>query len=204
MYFSHGRAFFDLDVDSGRYGRFLTGDIDPAGTGKITVTGFSAHDYKGYAEIYVPLEDETYRSVAIVRDEDIGEFWDAVRDGWIEQLDIESPQTWAPAAVLRTGADGTATMQLPAGDYLFCWAWPGQVVDCTYEDVTAGQDRILEGWGFEDEAFFTERTEQQSADLLQAIADCGTPQSRVHCSTREQYDQANQLYKETGEYPEDW
>lgn len=204
VYFSFGRAFFDVDVDSGRYGRFLAGDTHPAGTGKITLAGFTARDYRGYAEIYLPLGAEDYRAVAVVKDEDVGLFWDAVRGGWFEQFDFESPQTWAPAELLRTGADGTATAHLPAGDYLFCWVHSDRIVDCTHEDVTAGQDRILEGWGVENVGYLTERTEQQSVDLLEAIAACGTSHAPLHCATYEQYDQARQHYKETGEYPEDW
>ena len=195
VYFSRGRAFFGLGAYSGLYSRFLTGDIHPPGTGRVTVAGFSGKD-AGVAEILVPFDQEIRGTVAVVKDEDIGEFWDAVEDGWWQQLDRESPPTWAPATLLVTGADGTVTTELAAGDYLFCYNY-----SCIYEDVTAGQDRILQPWGGEGQHFVIEHTEPESALLLEAIATCGTRNPRLFCATSEQYDRARQHYRDTGEFP---
>ena len=199
VYFSRGRAFF---VDSGRYGRFLTGDIHPPGTGNVTVAGFNPHVNQDHTRILVPFGQGS-GAVAAVKDEDIGEFWDAVNEGWFQQIDYESPLTWAPATLLITGADGTVTTELAAGDYLFCRMLFFGKSDCIYEDVTAGQDRILEPWSIEGMHYLGEHTESGSALLFEAIATCGTNPRRP-CVTREQYTRARQHYRDTGEYPEGW
>ena len=199
VYFSRGRAFFGLAADSGRYSRFLASDIHPPGTGRVTVAGFITADTEEYGLVYVPFDQERRQAVAVVNDEDIGEFWDAVTDGWERRLDLESPPTWAPATMLTTGADGTVTAELAAGDYLFCSRWSARLADCIYQDVTAGQDRILQPWNIEGQRYLYELTESESAGLLEAIAACET-NPRPRCATREQYEH----YKDTGEPPEVW
>ena len=83
----------------------------------------------------------------MVKDEDIGEFWEAVRAIELSQADPTSAEAWGPATLLRTGADGTVRTELAAGDYLFCAVWNSEhgrgIRDCTYQDVTVGQDRVL-------------------------------------------------------------
>ena len=209
VYFSRGRAFFDLDLDSGRYGRFLAGDTHPPGTGKVTVTGFVPMDYKGFAEVLVPLGGDASWAVAVVADEDIGQLWEAVDGGWHEQTDFESPSTWAPATLLVTGPDGALTAELDAGDYLFCAPFRltlrrTEFGDCTYEDVTAGQDRVLYLMFRESSMQITELTEQSSVALVRALTACGTPQQTVSCASRAQYERARQQYEDTGDWPDDW
>ena len=147
-----------------------------------------------------------YWIVVVVKDEDISRFWQAVSEGWIEQLDFESPPTWAPATLLRTGPDGTVTANLDAGDYLFCTPRRTGFGDCTYEDVTAGQHRILTQSFHAAYHFLAELTEQNSAALVKAMAGCGTSQDLdpAGCASREEYVRALRHYQDTGDWPEDW
>ena len=138
----------------------------------------------------------------MVKDEDIGQFLEAVSDGWFEQLDFESPPTWAPATLLRTGPDGTVTADLDAGDYLFCG--PYRIPDCTYEDVTAGQHRILYRRILEGRSWLVGLDRANSVALVEAMAACDTPQETLPCRSREQYEKARQHLQDTGEWPEDW
>ena len=201
VYFSHGRAFFHTGAESERYDRFLAGATHLAGTGRITFTGFDERDnYSTSGVVRVFLDDVYTWTLAVVEDADVGAFWDAVHAGWNEQWDLELPHTWAPARLLSTGADGAASADLAAGDYLFCWPNRDGVGPCTYQDVTAGQDRILLGWTLESYGGLTELTEQQSADLLHTMATCTPP----WCATREQYERATAHFWETGDYPDDW
>ncbi len=201
VYFSRGRAFFNTDADSGRYGRFLAGDTHPPGTGTITFTGFSQRDlHDGGGVVRVFWDDEHRWPLAVIEDADIGAFWDAVQAGWNQQWDLASPDTWAPARLLSTGADGTASADLAAGDYLFCEPHRYGVGPCIYQDVTAGQDRILYAWAVESYGGLTELTEQQSADLLHTMATCEPP----WCATHEQYERASAHFRETGDWPDDW
>ena len=205
VYFSRGRAFFDLDLDSGRYGRFLAGDTHPPGTGKVTHTGFMHVMSPTFGQVKVPLGGDRPWTVAVVKDEDIGEFFEAVSDGWFEQLDFESPPTWAPATLLRTGPDGTATADLDAGDYLFCITYQnGTGGDCTYEDVTAGQHRILYRHIIESSSWLVELDRANSVALVEAMAACDTPQETVWCRSRARYEKARQHRQDTGDWPEDW
>ena len=204
VYFSRGRAFFDVDLDSGHYGRFLAGDTHPPGTGKVTLTGFGAFYTDTDGQILVPLGSDGHWLVAVVKDEDIGQFFEAVSEGWIEQLDFESPPTWAPATRLRTGPDGAVTADLDAGDYLFCAPHRFDFFDCTYEDVTVGQHRILTYLHFENGAQLAELDRANSVALVKAMAACGTPQATVYCVPRKQYEKALQHYQDTGDWPENW
>ena len=211
VYFSRGRAFYDLDLDSGRYGRFLAGDTHPPGTGKVTHTGFMHVMSPTFGQVKVPLGGDRPWTVAVVKDEDIGEFFEAVSDGWFEQLDFESPPTWAPATLLRTGPDGTATADLDAGDYLFCTPNNTDFSDCTYEDVTAGQHRILYRHHrilyrhiVEGRSWLVELDRANSVALIEVMAACDTPQATVWCRSRERYEKARQHLQDTGDWPENW
>ena len=208
VYFSHGRAFFG--VAGGRYARFEAGETHPAGTGKVTFTSEHNREYFGtLREMRILLDQDNFRHYVIVEDADIGEFWEAVYAGWrpgeVSQLSRPADE---PATLVRTGPDGTAIRELPAGDYLFCAVWlhdGGVGFDaCTYEDVTAGQDRMI--YGSRDEAFgfLDELNEQRSAQILEELATCNPSGEPYWCATEGQWQQARQHYKETGQPPDGW
>ena len=207
VYFSRGRAF--LGVGRDWYQRFSGGDSRSGGTGNVTFTGDSLGIEPADGEVLVLWGEDRYGDLAVVKDEDIGEFWEAVRAIELSQADPQSAGAWAPATLLRTGADGTVRTELAAGDYLFCavWNWEhgGGIIDCTYEDVTVGQDRVLNltsgGGESEQLAFLSELPEQQSAQLLEFRATCEMPR----CFTSEQWELLRQYYHqrldETGRFP---
>ena len=213
VYFSRGRAFFS--VDGGRYARFVAGETHPEGTGKVTLTGYryGAEYFDHQREVPLLLDQDHFRLYAIVEDADIGEFWEAVRSGWRPDHDAVSQLSGPaekPATLVRTGADGTATAELPAGDYLFCDVGllddgvVGRVAPCTYEDVTAGQDRMIYDWSNENGGYLNELNEPSSAQIREEMTTCN-PSGEPHwCATTQQWQQARQHYEETGQAPAGW
>ena len=213
VYFSRGRAFFS--VDGGRYARFVAGETHPEGTGKVTLTGYryGAEYFDHQREVPLLLDQDHFRLYAIVEDADIGEFWEAVRSGWRPDPDAVSQLSGPaekPATLVRTGADGTATAELAAGDYLFCDVGllddgvVGRVAPCTYEDVTAGQDRMIYDWSNENGGYLNELNEPSSAQIREEMTTCN-PSGEPHwCATTQQWQQARQHYEETGQAPAGW
>ena len=211
VYLSRGRAFFG--VDGGRYARFVAGETHPEGTGKVTFTGYlhGSEYFDTMRELPILRDQDNFGHYVIVEDADIGEFWEAARGGWrpgeVSQLSRPADE---PATLVRTGPDGTAIRELPAGDYLFCAVRlfddgvVGRVYPCTYEDVTAGQDRMIYTWSMQGLGFLNELNELSSAQIREEMATCN-PSGEPHwCATEEQWQQARQHYEETGEVPDGW
>lgn len=187
VYFSAGRAYFislrrDRRDGSSHYGNFLlrpSWRTDPV---KVTFVSRTSLDWADdeYPEGFYY---ETTELFAVVRDDDIGEWWDAIsRDGelalsvsgeFFQEMaapwgsteamspPVDVPREWfdsAPAeyVAIEPGSDFRAEAMLAPGDYLFCnvgFKSLSGVRECTYEDIADAGDVVIMQSGSELEEF---------------------------------------------------
>ena len=147
IYFSDGRAY--IDRNSERYQRFIdetsASEDDP---GAIATVAF-------VSIVYSDIRDPRFLRnglVAIVEDEDIGNWWETISDNELfsdghGMLFLDSHQRiWfdpriignMPIRIVNTGYDAIAEIEIEPGDYLLCEV-ERSIGGCIYEYIAASQ-----------------------------------------------------------------
>ena len=169
IYFSHGRAYIEKKSDgSERYYRFLYGHRDSYGpsekpaTVTFVSTGYTGSDIEPYVYFLTPS------NIAVIDDDDIGTWWEAVsddgtsiKDGRFFSLSIyiygEDPAYGIPydnaahqrvldnipIRTISVGWSGILETKFEPGNYLFCNFNNEEVLGCDYEDIAAAQEYIF-------------------------------------------------------------
>lgn len=154
IYFSNGRTY--VDGDSGRYRRFLDGTLtsEHDSDAMATVKFVSTQDLGSDTE-QLPLILVQNQSVAVIRDADIGSWWDKISNngerflaldeyGRNRFITLDSENLGPPIDIVTTGENAIAEIELEPGDYLFCGLTGPNIVifSCDYENVAASQDYV--------------------------------------------------------------
>lgn len=156
IYFSNGRAY--VDSDSGRYQLFLDGTLtsDYHSDATATVKFVSTKDPGSDTEQLPPILFQN-QSIAVIRDADIGSWWDQISNNSERHLALDeygrnrdqfialAPEMLEPPIrIATTKDDGTAEVELEPGDYLFCGLTGPDIVifGCDYENIAATQDYV--------------------------------------------------------------
>lgn len=155
VYFSDGRAY--IDSDSGRYQRFLDGIlISGEGSGATATVTFISTKYSDSG----PLALAQNQLVAVIQDDNIGDWWDRISNNGERLLFLERYGKYGielvqppvgqpalaemlepPARILTTGQNAIIEVDFEPGDYLLCRVGIA-VFDCKYENIAASQDYI--------------------------------------------------------------
>ena len=134
IYFSHGRSYIEMGQNGReRYQRFLDGALTSqktSGTATVTfVVGYSNE------------------MLAIIDDADIGTWWEMISNNGEYTLNIDpdaygygisfDPEMFeiTPASIATTSDNGTVTVDLEPGEYLFCYITTTKVLDCDYKTI---------------------------------------------------------------------
>lgn len=154
IYFSNGRAY--IDSDSERYQRFLNGTLTSRYDSDATaaVKFVSTQDLGSDTEQLPPILVRN-QSVAVIKDADIGSWWDKISDrgerllaldeyGRNRFIALDSDILGPPIDIVTTGENAIAEIGLEPGDYLFCGlTGPGTgIFSCDYKNVAASQDYV--------------------------------------------------------------
>lgn len=155
VYFSYGRAY--IDSDSGRYQRFLDGTlISGKGSDDTATVTFISTEYSDSG----PLTRAQNQLVAVIKDENIGDWWERISNNGERLLFLERYGKYGielvqspvgqpalaemlepPARILTTGQNAITEVDFEPGDYLLCRVGTA-VFDCLYENIAASQDYI--------------------------------------------------------------
>lgn len=154
IYFSNGRAY--IDSDSGRYQRFLDGTLTSGydSNATATVKFVSTQDLSSDTE-QLPLILGRNQSVAVIKDADIGSWWDKISNsgerllaldeyGRNRFITLDSEILEPPIDIVTTGDNAIAEIGLEPGNYLFCGLTGTDIVifSCDYENIVASQDYV--------------------------------------------------------------
>ena len=167
IYFSHGRAYINRDPDgSERYRRFLYGHQDSySPTSEPTTLTFISTTYVDELSIYDSVGNhlEPGVSVAIIKDPDIGVWWESVLDfnkatiidDGVYPLNVDNSSEFgwkiphnykAQEAILEstisTDSGGMIDIDLTPGDYMFCHL-TRYIIGCNYEYIAATQTYVF-------------------------------------------------------------
>ena len=154
IYFSNGRAY--IDSDRGRYQRFLDGTLTSGYDSNATATvKFVSTQYLGSDTEQLPLILGRNQSVAVIKDADIGNWWDQISDnserllaldeyGRNRFITLDSEILEPPIDIVTTGENAIAEIGLEPGNYLFCGLTGTDIVifSCDYENIVASQDYV--------------------------------------------------------------
>ena len=167
IYFSHGRAYINRDPDgSERYHRLLYRDQDSySPTSEPATLTFISTTYVDELSIYDSVGNhlEPDVSVAIIKDPDIGVWWESVLDfnkatiiddgvyplnvdnssefGWKIPYNYKA-QDAIPESTISTDSGGMIDINLTPGDYIFCHL-TRYIIGCNYEYIAATQPYVF-------------------------------------------------------------
>ena len=167
IYFSHGRAYINRDPDgSERYHRLLYRDQDSySPTSEPATLTFISTTYVDELSIYDSVGNhlEPDVSVAIIKDPDIGVWWESVLDfnkatiiddgvyplnvdnssefGWKIPYNYKAQEAILESTV-NTDSGGMVDIDLTPGNYMFCHL-TRYIIGCNYEYIAATQTYVF-------------------------------------------------------------
>lgn len=147
IYFSDGRAYIDRDKE--RYQRFsdktLTSKNDSYSIAKVAFVSAA------YSDIGPPVFRRN-ALVAIIKDEDIGDWWQLISDNRLydsnevpflnkyEAIQFDSRVlNNMPIHIANTGYNAITRIELEPDDYLLCEVTQGLITNCIYEYIVSTQ-----------------------------------------------------------------
>lgn len=169
IYFSHGRSYIEMGQDGReRYQRFLDGVLTSQETSETATVTFVA----GYSN----------ELLAIIDDADIGTWWEIISNNEEYTLNIDpdaygygisfDPEMFeiTPANIATTSDDGTVTVNLEPGEYLFCYITTNKVLDCDYKTIVDSRHHVFAVYRLgSGNIRMTELSESDGKQLLQAM-----------------------------------
>lgn len=169
IHFSHGRSYIEMGQDGReRYQRFLDGTLTSQKTSGTATVTFAV----GYSN----------EMFAIIDDADIGTWWEMISNNGEYTLNIDpdaygygisfDPEMFdiTPASIATTSDNGTVTVDLEPGEYLFCYITTTKVLDCDYKTIADSRHHVFAVYRLgSGNIRMTELSEGDGKQLLQDI-----------------------------------